>query len=270
MSYRHLAYISYLHGKVEQALELVTQGLHTYIEHETRNYPKFRLLMDRVIYLETLKRYIDAFEEVCRIWSIRHEIPITRLRLELTDLYARGLCRKHQYKEAETLLKDAIYLARLDYDHDMGYILWTTVGELYTELGDIEEAKNCYQTAIALTKQVQNKKILPRTYRLLGSLYTKEQEWSLADQYLGEAIRLSKRHNNEREFLYSLKAAGKVYLFRKQYERAIRFFERALVMAKHSDEHEEILLLTARCAKHLNQNQYNNLIDRLFELRGML
>lgn len=270
MSYRFLARIAYLRNEFEKALELAKKGLDCYIPSEIRDFPYFRLKTDQAIYLYKLGRIEEAYSEAKKIWDLRSKISYVNVLMEAIDIYSRCLRHKKMFKEGLEVLSDGIYIARLNESHDGAYMLWTTMGEFFNSIDDPEEAKYCFETAIHLAEHVNNKEILPPTYRLLGEIYSKEKEWSLAEEYLLKAIKLSKHIENNRDLFAALKSTGEMYLLQEDYAIAIQYFEQALKIAKkqkEKDKVEEILYFIAQSYKCLGMTKYYTILDELITLR---
>ncbi|SFS98759.1 helix-turn-helix domain-containing protein [Marininema halotolerans] len=251
MSYRHLALIAHQKRKTEEALHNIAQGLTTYVDQGIRTYPKYRLLIDQINYLHHIGQTDTAFANAEKLWTERKEIPVTRLLLELINLYGQLLHQKNCGDGAIAIIGDGIYLARQSRDPDMSMTLWTTLGELSYQNNEWDLAKDCFETALKLSAKTSQKHLISKAHRHLGELYLEEREWSMADEHLTRS--LEQCHSAD-DTLSIWQLLIKKHVYQGDYEQALQFCKHAMLIAKDSSypkEKEAIRLLEAQCSAQL-------------------
>ena len=65
------------------------------------------------------------------------------------------------------------------------------LGRVYTVLNDFEQAKKCIDESMVLSKELDIKESLKRSYSYLGDMYERKQDFEKAAEYYKKYIYLS-------------------------------------------------------------------------------
>lgn len=232
ISYYILGQIAYLKSDFLEALSYVEEGLRYFHENDHRPYLKYCLLISKVIYLEKLGKYVEGITILKEeMWPNLHEID-TDIRLHMYEMHATLLNHDNMPEKAIQYAKKGIEIARRVEDYDRCFELWTTLGISYKRLGDLEKAKQCFETVLRFEEKIQRINLVAHNYRELGILYLLEGNEVLAEKTLRKAEKLSYKSKDPMRQCEALIALGKMFERQNRQEEAIQYLEKARKIAE--------------------------------------
>ena len=271
--YHELSYVHYRLNELNQALTYIQKGLDVFDPQQDRNHIYSYLLIHQVICLEKLNRDTEALKILESMWSKRHTIESSKVRLNLYQMRAKLLNKLKQYEAAIPFAFQGLEKARIEQNHNLSMELWITLGESYLHLGKITAAERCLQAALDLKDKISKKYLIASSYTQLGLLYLIQKKYPAAASVLTKAISVSKEINDAFQQMNALIALGECNEKQKQYQLAKQNFEQALQLAKkHGSvlQQWDITMRLAGCCKRFDPNSYQKYVDQFFELNHQL
>lgn len=259
-SYNGLSNIYYNQNRLEKALEFVERGLKAFISTGERKHIEFNLLTNKVIFLEKLNHNEKALQVLNdQLWNRFEEITSSEVCLNMYQMKALLLNKLGFPDQAIPYAVEGIRQSRINEKSDRGFELWTTLGESYILQNKIQNAEECFQTALALEKQVRKKYLTVSTLTRLGLLYLKQNRLPEAKQKLQQAINSGAKTGNVFGQLEALTAYSDLCRQQVQPRQAIKHLEQALKIAKKHASYEQIcdiLWNLAELSKQINSPLY--------------
>lgn len=264
-----LARVYYRQNDFEDALRCVRKGKESFQEEGERKYIKFHLEISEAIYLDDLGFNVEALKALEKMWAYQSKIE-TETQLNMYGLQAILYNKLKMYEEAIKIIDTAIEIARREKHFDHSFELWTTLGVSYKNLGHLDLAKTCFDTASRLKNKIRKKYLLPAyNYTESGKLFLSEGNIEKAKEILLEAVKLSKKANDGLRQLDAQVALGECYLQQDEFLDAIQQFEEACELAKKLSflDHEcSIVLKLAQCYEDRDIIKYNKYYTRFYQL----
>jgi len=169
--------------------------------------------------------------------------------LELAQKKIESMQSKFPMSDVVLNLKGTIFLKKMKYDiakknfsealeinpHFISARL--NLGIAYQNLGQGEEALNCYRNIIKINNA------LPTVYNNMGFILYTQNRYSEAIKKLNKAIELKK------DYAEAFLNLGMVYLNLKKYEKAINFFNQSLI---HDKKLTSVYFYLGECYQNLN------------------
>lgn len=159
--------------------------------------------------------------------------------------------------------------ARINRVYERSFELWTTLGSIYLQLDQLEEAENCVKTALSLKKEIGNEYVFVNSYTQLGLLNIKKEQWDEAYSALQEAVRLGEKTNDVQKYTNALIVLGDWYQLRQKYPEAVRTYQKANELSiKHdfTKQRHIVLLELSKCWKQLDEAEFVRSLENLFEI----
>ncbi|TCS94670.1 helix-turn-helix transcriptional regulator [Hazenella coriacea] len=272
-SLNEIARILYFINDLDQALKYVDEGLEVFVEGGERCYYKHVLLVCKVIYLEKLNRTEEALRWLDAMWSQIHEIENIEVILTMYEMRAIILQKLKLLEESVSYAQKGIELARINKMYERSFELWTTLGSTYIKLGDLDEAENCFLTALNLKEKMRKEYLYISVYTQLGLVYLEQNKWCQAQSVLEEALQIGQRTNNALRFNEALIALGDCFLKQGLINEALVPYSRALEQSQqhgfHNQEHE-VLIKLGQCWEKKDPEQFRKCVERLYHVEVLL
>ena len=167
---------------------------------------------------ESIFRRNDSLEGQCRALNL------------LAGLYFR----KTDYRNALTVLMDAVEIARnLDDTQKLAFMMGN-VGRLQTFIGDFSEAEKHLRINIDLSTELNDQLELVRALLSLGYVHNQQADYAQASETLQKAQPLIAVLNAKREEVTYLTYLGELLYRRGQYDEAGRTLKQGLAMAERT------------------------------------
>ncbi|GFN95683.1 tetratricopeptide repeat protein 28 [Plakobranchus ocellatus] len=132
-------------------------------------------------------------------------------------------------------------------------------GMLNEILGHYEEALECYQEYLAISKKNGNKKGIGQAYGCLASVYAALRNWPLALTFHGQQLALASHSRDRRMTALAHEMMGDTLSLKGDYETAIEHYNQMLLLCRSRDNRGDA---TSRCKmaaayKAMGQLQYS-------------
>jgi tetratricopeptide (TPR) repeat protein len=268
-----LGRIFYRENNISQALEYANTGLDLFCSDGERLLTKYGLLISKAIYLEKLERNDEALEILLDIYENDMDKIDTEIKLNLYQMLALLYNKKKMYPKAIHFAQIGIELGRLDKNYDRSFELLTTLASAFKNLGEIDKAKICFQTASRFEDKIRRKFLSVYNNLQLGLLYDKEGNLASAESALREAVTKGKEENDALLLFQALDALGNCLLKQNNDKEAIEQYEAAHKIAqKHSYlvQERDIVLKLALYYKNRDLAKYQKYSTRHFEVSVQL
>ena len=152
------------------------------------------------------------------------------------------LLNTHRYDKAIGLFKECLGLLNndgmktmqvlLEIRKHLTLIVYSRLGTAYYLINDFTSAINDYNKALALAKEMKNKKGECTNYGNLGSTYLKAGEYGKAIEYSAKALEISQAIGHKREESVNNGNLGSVYQCLGDYPRSMEYHKRSLEINK--------------------------------------
>ncbi|WP_044642196.1 helix-turn-helix domain-containing protein [Risungbinella massiliensis] len=226
-AYYGLARINFRENNLTEALEFVQKGLDSYNKDRNRKFIFHQLLLSKAIFLEKLEHNEEAHDILNELWeTIDH--TDTESALNMYELAAILYIKSKRYTQAIPYCLEGIHIARRHKNYDRSFELWVALGKAYRNLGKLDQAKICLQTAAQFEDKIKWKFLTVQNDIQLGELYLNEGQIDQAREILEQAIVKGKRVNDSLSVFKSLVSLGDCYLKQNDQEQAIGYYEKAL------------------------------------------
>lgn len=272
-SYNELARTFYFNNELEEALDYVHEGLEAFDPDGERKYFEYVLNICKVIYLEKLERLEEAHRTLTQLWEQMPNIQHLEVISLMYETRAILLKKMKLYEEAIQYAWKGIEIARINKIHNQSFELWTTLGSIYIHIDELDEAENCFLTALCLKEKIKKEYLSISTYTQLGLVYIEQKKWKLAQNSIEEALKIGKRTKHVYRYNQALIALGDCYLKQELYSEAIGPYQEALKWAQtHAalEREHEILLKLAQCWRKSDQQQFQKCMEKMYEVQVKL
>ncbi|KAK3780031.1 hypothetical protein RRG08_029724 [Elysia crispata] len=132
-------------------------------------------------------------------------------------------------------------------------------GMLNEILGHYDEALECYQEYLNISKKNGNKKGIGQAYGCLASVYAALRNWPLALTYHGQQLALASHSRDKKMTALAHEMFGDTLCLKEDYEAAIEHYNQMLLLCRSRDNRGDA---TSRCKmaaayKAMGQLQYS-------------
>ncbi|TCP65552.1 tetratricopeptide repeat protein [Baia soyae] len=271
-SFYGLARISFRDSDIVTALKFVNNGLTAFQSSGKRKYLQYQLMISKVIYSEMLERNEDAFDTLSEMWQCLDEID-TEILLNMYQLQSTLYIKRKKCEIAISYAVKGIDIARRNKNFDRCFELWTTLGSAYIHLGDLEQAKICFETASQFESKIRRKFLSVHNLIQLGLLYMKERDTEYAQAILEDAVGKAKKENDALLRFKSLEALGDCFLQQSKHKEALDQFECAYEIAqKHSflPQEHQLALKLAEFYERVDLTKHTKYSTRFYQISVQL
>ncbi|MBA4493879.1 helix-turn-helix domain-containing protein [Paenactinomyces guangxiensis] len=241
--YDQLAYCRSAQSNWEQALKFVERGLEVLREDADRfNQIKYNLKMKQVVYLEKLGRVDEALKSLDDLWGSIPHIQDKDVVLNLYALRADLFRRMRLHRDSVRYAREGIRLAvNSRYFNEM-FKLWTTLGSVYTELSNFDDAETCFEFVLELEDQISDRHELLRAYCSLGRLYLLQGKTDQSREILEQAIKWGKSLKDHWQLNVALLLMGRLLKKTGNLSEAIKYLLQAVLVAEERQFYQNVWL----------------------------
>ncbi|MFS8521870.1 MAG: tetratricopeptide repeat protein [Micromonosporaceae bacterium] len=155
-----------------------------------------------------------------------------RHTLNLSRILRRHLLVRGLYREAETLSRRALDLARTAGDRSGELTALTTLGRIHLHQGRYELAAEYFQQALAVAGGAGDPRGELEAFNGLGQVHRMQGRYEQAARCLGRALELAAATGDRDGLRYALTGLGHVHGLQGRYEQAAQHFRQALDVAR--------------------------------------
>jgi tetratricopeptide (TPR) repeat protein len=268
-SYQALGRISFYEDEMDKAMKYAAKGLDKFYPDGEKEYIFHFLLISKVIYLEALNQNEQALLEVEDLWANKDNIDSRQVILSMYEIKTKLLTKLSKFKQAITLATEGLTIARINRMYDHASYLWVALGECYQQQNKTQNAEICFQSAIKMSPNLQNKFFLSKIFIQLGKLYQQVNSPQMAYEMFSIAV--SKARENPHKILLaeSLECIGDYFIQYEKQDKAKRAYEESLDIYKKIQKQKHIrnlLLKIASCYRDSNRAKYYDLLDEYHQI----
>ncbi|MCH5585171.1 tetratricopeptide repeat protein [Shimazuella sp. AN120528] len=213
--YNDLARIAFYESNdYEKAWQLTQKAIDCFVDDGDRKYYKIFLYFNQAIYLEQLNR----IEEACQYLEYLLDNPDSfkdhlSISIQVYERYALLLKKLDMPLKALKYVQKGLQKAWKNRSYKRLFSIWSTMGSILTQLGQLDEAKIRYQKSLDLVSYVsKNSPLIADTYYRFGKLLRDRKEYKEAEQQLLLATKYSEKTNDIDTRLHSYATLGDVQL----------------------------------------------------------
>ncbi|WP_028776611.1 helix-turn-helix transcriptional regulator [Shimazuella kribbensis] len=218
--FHELGIIAFHKNKYEEAQQLTENAIKVFDKKGKRQHYRPYLYLNLAIYLEILDKIEDAcvpLKHLLRmVDKVKSNIAVT---IQAYERYANLLLSLGMPRKALKYGREALQIAWNNKQYRRLFSVWSTLGNILTEIGQTEEAKQRYYKALDLVSFVSdNSIIVGDTYFRLGKLLIRTEVYAEAEEMLIHACQYLEKSNEEQDKLNAYIELGKLqsYLGKKQ------------------------------------------------------
>lgn len=252
----------------QEALVRVDNGLKAFDPEGERKSTKYVLLVSKVIYLEKLKRNSEAKSVLENMRKYDGEMD-TETKLNMYQSEVNLLFREKMYDQAIQKAKQAIDIARREKSYDRSFEMWTTLGSIYKDLGNLELAKVCFETAALSEDKIKEINMAAYNATELGKLHCQFTNYSIAESHLKNAVELSKKANDAFYELEALIALSELWMQQGKRNEGIQVLNQAYQLAHKNGLHEQeknTALKLVEFYKMIDKGKYQDFLTIFYEI----
>jgi tetratricopeptide (TPR) repeat protein len=276
-----LSRISYYQHNLNNALKYTEQGLGSFKEGGQRLENRYYLLINQATYLEQLGEDEKALKTLEELWDSLSSIGGTKILsligldtiLQMYIIFAGVLTKAKHYKSALEFANEGVDIARNNGRFDKIVLLWTSIGNIQDNLGDIYEAEKYYAKALSVREKVSEDDIF-FTLTSLGKLYIKNRLFEKAHSVIKDSVSIAKNNKDEMATLDAMMLLGNCYLEQGLFMEAIPSFTTAYnLSSKYNSikkQNDAIISLCYVYKKIEDITSYKQCLEKMFELQASM
>lgn len=266
--YYELSRIYSRSNNYQEALTCVENGLQALVPKGERKSTKYVLLISKIIYLEKLERNGEVRSVLDYMRKFEGELD-TETKLNMYQSEVNLLYREKVYDLAILKAKQALDIARREKNYDRSFEMWTALGSIYKDLGYLEMAKVCFQTASQWENKIKEANLAAYNATELGKLHCQIKDIAVAESYLQNAVELSKTANDAFYHYEALSALSELWLQHGRGEDGICMLENAYQLARkhalYTQEKNAALKLT-EFYRDTDRRKYQDYLTLFYEI----
>lgn len=265
--YNSLGICSYFQHDLDNAIEYINQGLDAYDESKEMQQIKYKLYVNKILYLMNSSRNDEALLILNEVWPQRSKID--KNNGALLDFYtfrATLLRNRGMYSEASQVCEEGFKILKSVRSRNRYLDLLNILGSIHLYQKDFDTAYDRFHLALASDSDLKYPRRQIETHTWLGILHNSKQEWTQAKEHINKSINISRNISNMRSLAKALIVMGNVYAFQEQYAEAIPYYEEAIkICEKHGYKHRQhtALLKKAHCFVKMGKTDDADFIDCL-------
>ncbi|MGZ3903541.1 MAG: tetratricopeptide repeat protein [Bacteroidia bacterium] len=110
--------------------------------------------------------------------------------------------------------------------------LYNNIGIIYIDQREFIKALDCYNKALVINQEINNRDWVAKNYSNLGIIYNNLGDYNKGRDFTLKSLRINEETGNETSIAFSNHAMGDVYMYKKEYPLALDYFNKALEMFK--------------------------------------
>jgi tetratricopeptide (TPR) repeat protein len=276
MSLIEISRIYYFTNNPEQALEYAEKSCESFQANGNRPETKFVTLVCKAIYLDDLGRrdssigkHQEALEVVEEVIAEQRNITNIDALLSAYELKADLLRNLQLPEKALPCALDGLKIARANQSFDRSVDLWTELGQIYLDIGNVQKAKSSLETAIRFKRVVPERRFMI-TYTTLGHVYAMEENWVEAEKYFQMVIDLITPDTPVTRYIDAYIGLADCYLSHGQYTAALEMYQFSLKKCKEHELYQKenyVSIKRCECAAKLDETLFNKYLKELFSFQ---
>jgi tetratricopeptide (TPR) repeat protein len=278
--FNNLGNIAFYENNLKEAIELTEKGLASFIQSGKRDYLYYFLLYNKSLFLQNtndLEKTNDALEhlqqEIHAIETEGNLLENVRLSviIQYYDTYATVLNQMGFTEKALEYAQKGRRIAWLNHEYDALLTLWTTIGTIFSNKGDLTSAKECFLQALHIQPKIKREVLLSPVHIHLGKLWLEQNDASIASKHMKKALSISKKYKDALGQINAIQILGHCYLAEDHFEDAVKQFETGRSLAhQHGMYEQELALLddlSSTYEKMGDRNKFLSCVEQSYRIR---
>jgi len=219
----------------------------------------FQVLSRRCLAVRDYQKAVDYLRQAQINWHALAAYSNEALTLELAATY---LLRLGKSEEELAALNEALSLRRASGDPMSEAFVLDGLGDVYTAMGEFQEALNCKEQALKIFQSTKSERIDSEYTALgdLGHIYEELGEPQKALDFYDQALALAQSHDNRGLEISMLLLIARAYAQDGDKITAFEHYNKALALAQgERDEEAPVLLQFGRF--YLGQEEYEKALQ---------
>ncbi|SFS90627.1 helix-turn-helix domain-containing protein [Marininema halotolerans] len=268
ISFLDLSFCCYYQNDIEKALEFVNSGLAAFRDEEERQYVKFTLIRNKIVFLERLGRLAEGLKVIQDIWDdiLKHRNTDTVLTFYI--IRAELLRKTELIDDAIRFAKEGLQLARLNKHYLSIFELLTILGNLYTTIEEWSKAELCFNNSLASRHLLPRKESLTDNYIGLGILKIQQDKQHEAKELFKKAIENAEKHDDAPKLTYALRVMGDFWKSNGEKLEAISYYKSALELAKrfnYKRAESQLYIRLTQCHQDTDQKEFEKCLLNIYQ-----
>ncbi|MGD9977617.1 MAG: tetratricopeptide repeat protein, partial [Bacteroidales bacterium] len=203
----------------------------------------------------------EAINDAIKLASIsRDNDLLVRIKLIQADF----IKQKGNFTESITIKNQALNIAAMDKLKSSEADCHLSIGSSYWQMGQFNEALECYYKALLIEGQINDTLGLIHTFKNLGLTYRELGQYEKCLSVLNRGLNLSKKTNNKYETGEILNILGSLHFRFSQFDEAIRYYNQSLSIREELGLTRSQILTHENIARVLSQkSQFDEALDHL-------
>ncbi|MDQ0416477.1 tetratricopeptide (TPR) repeat protein [Croceifilum oryzae] len=265
--YNGLGICRYFQNDYDHAIDYINQGLEAYDDTKEMKQIKYKLYINKVLYLMNASRNDEALLILNEVWPLRSEIDINNgALLDFYSFRAIFLRNRGLFQEAINVCEEGFKILKGINSRNRYLDLLNILGSIHLYLKELDTAYDRFTLALASDQDAKYPRRQVESHTWLGILYNCKKEWSKAKKHLEISIDLSKKIPNTSGLAKALIVMGNTHYFQNSYLEAISYYEQAITICEeHGHRHRQYsaLLKKADCFVKMGKIEDPDFIDCL-------
>lgn len=106
--------------------------------------------------------------------------------------------------------------------------LYHNIGIIYIDQKEFKKALDCYNKALTINKEINNRDWVAKNYANLGIIYNNLGDYNKGRDYTLKSLQMNEEAGDEMSIAYSNHAMGDVYMYKQEFSLALDYFNNAL------------------------------------------
>lgn len=265
--FNSLGICSFFQSQYGQAIDYINQGLEAYDGSKEMKEIKYKLIINKILYLMNASRNDEAFLILNEVWPYRSQIDKNNgALLDFYSFRAIFLRNRGMFQEAMEVCEEGFYILKSIRSQNRYLDLLNILGSIHLYRKEFDTAYDRFHLALSTDLDVKYPRRQIETHTWLGILHNCKQEWDKAIDHLNQAITISRDVPNPRGLTKALIVMGNTYFLQEKYLEAIPFYEEAMAMCEqYGYKHRQYsaLLKKSNCIAKMGKTEDPNFIDCL-------
>lgn len=242
--YNLLGLCSYYQDDMENALNYAELGLNSRPQVDLKN----SITSNIALYLSHSGNTSQAFYLINNLWPDIAQLSKISTRLNLYNTRTKLLRSAKQIKEAIDCAKEGLKIAFLNLEYNRAFELLNTLGNIYIENNELDQAEKCFSTVIYSEHRADPRRITESNLNM-GILYAQKNAWNQAEFHLDKSLNACQDSKLvDKNLVIDVHMVyGNVLQLQGKYKLALNLFDKVLEMLHDSKQTEEVIARSLSC-----------------------
>lgn len=264
-----------LKGKLNLAFDYITKALEyikyiqdEYLIHKVHNLTGI-IHYSRGEYASALDSFMKALN-VIENDEEKYKKDVANLYLNIANIYAQNA----DYEQSLEILNDALAIFKAQNNQKGAYLCYNTYGKVYIKTNNPAIAKEYYQNALKIAKEINSLKYQATAFNNLSLIAEQRNELDDALKLVRKSLAINQQLSREVVIAIDYRRIGLIYFKMGNKEQGTAFLEKSLQLSLELNSNSEALFtlkeLADQCAKAQDWERAYEYRTQYSELRNEL